>query len=450
MEFEKNDEFGPKRARGWSKVGTWAATVVLSALVGSGATAFVFVKELPANRTASPVSSTASSQGSASSSAVSTSNMSTSGDSIVQVVQKVKPAVMGVVNYGNVTNVFSQQSTLQETGVGSGVLFYKDSKYGYLVTNHHVVAGAAKVEVVTTKGVHIQAQVVGSDEFTDLAVVRIPVKQVANVTPIPFADSSQIQAGQQVIAIGNPMGLAFQDSVTSGIISATQRSMPVETENNQVLDYQDVIQTDAAINPGNSGGPLLNMQGQIVGINSSKIVSQDVQGMGFAIPSNEVQKIADELLRNGKVVHSELGIEGYDLSSVLAASPGTVANSPTDNGVYVYQVTSQAAKQAGLKQGDIIVGVDGHSVSNSADLRTYIFEKAPGQTVTLQIYRGNQKKTLTVKLEQYQQQPQQTQQSQPSQSLVPSPTVPSPGYSDPSQGGFGSTSPFSAFSDFSG
>ncbi|QQE77809.1 S1C family serine protease [Alicyclobacillus sp. SO9] len=402
MGFYSNKDNRPKlEGRGWSRVAGWTATVVLSALVGSGATLFTLTKEQPASTTGLLTTSSSSTP------VLQTANIKTS-DATVKVVQKVKPAVMGVVNYTKQTNYFSQQSQLKATGVGSGVLIFKNSKYGYLVTNHHVVAGAAKVEVVTSKGVHIKADVVGSDPFTDLAVVRIPVSKVSNVNPVPFANSTELQAGQPVVAIGNPMGLAFQDSVTSGVISATKRTMPVETESQSILDYQSVIQTDAAINPGNSGGPLLNMQGDIVGINSSKIVAQGFNNMGFAIPANEVKNIATQLMKNGKVVHSEMGIEGIPLSQVPQSM---LAQIPVNNGVYVYKVMSSKASSAGLKKGDVIVSIDGHKVSSTADLRTYIFEKKPGQTVTVQIYRGKTKKTLKITLEKYTQVPQQQSSS---------------------------------------
>ena len=369
----------------------WFAVVAVSAIVGSGATVAlmpVFNNSANSSPTSfatvnnTPVSSTVSNV--------------TVNDGIVSAVKKVKPAVMGVVNYSTVSNYFSQQSQLQATGVGTGVLFYKDSQYGYLVTNNHVVDGAAKVAVVQSSGKHINATVVGTDPFTDLAVLKIPVADVQNITPAQFANSNNIQAGEPAIAIGTPMGLDFADSVTAGIVSASSRIMPVQDpQTQQTLDYEAVIQTDASINPGNSGGPLLNINGDVIGINSSKIVAQGFQGMGFAIPSNEVQNIAEQIMKTGHAVHPALGIAGYSLSTLPQQ---WWPNVPVDYGVWVKDVTSSNTKAAGLKPQDVIVGIDNHVVHGMSDLRTYLFQKNPGQSVTLTVYRGSQKLTFTVKL----------------------------------------------------
>ncbi|MCF8567199.1 trypsin-like peptidase domain-containing protein [Alicyclobacillus tolerans] len=398
---------------GWA----WLATVVLSALVGSGATLVALpalenqgfnVPAIP-----SPVQDTSATSGPAS-----TVNVNVT-DGITQVVKKAAPAVMGVVNYAMTGNPFSQQQQLQEYGVGTGVLFYKNASNGYVVTNNHVVMGAAKVQVVLESGQHVTAQVVGTDPYTDLAVLKIPLKPVANVTPLTFANSDKIQAGEPAIAIGTPMGLDFAESVTSGIVSAPKRIMPVQLPNSQqTLDYQSVIQTDAAINPGNSGGPLLNITGQVMGINSSKIAAPNFQGMGFAIPANEVQNIAYQLVKTGHAVHPALGIEGYSMSSLPSQY---WPNVPVDYGVWVKTVTSSTAKAGGLKPQDVIVGIDGHTVKTMADLRTYLFQANPGQTVTLNVYRGSHRLTLKVKLGEMQTQNDSgaTQQQLPQSSSDP-------------------------------
>lgn len=375
-----------------SGVGRWIAVVVVSALVGSGSTAAL----LPRFMNSGAGGFTPSTVSSSTPVTSSVTNVSVN-DGIVQAVKKVKPAVMGVVNYSLQSNYFSQSSQLQPTGVGTGVLFYKDNNYGYFVTNNHVVDGAAKVAVVLTSGEHVNATVVGTDPFTDLAVLKVPIKYVSNITPVQFANSSDIQVGEPAIAIGTPMGLDFADSVTAGIVSAKARTMPVENPQNtsQVLDYQTVIQTDASINPGNSGGPLLNINGQVMGINSSKIVAQGFQGMGFAIPANEVQTIVGEIMKTGHAVHPALGITGYSLSSLPQQYWPSV---PVNYGVWVQSVTSASAKSAGLKAGDVIVAVDNHTIQGMSDLRTYLLQLQPGQTVTLKVYRGSQSLTLHVKL----------------------------------------------------
>ncbi|MCL6516067.1 trypsin-like peptidase domain-containing protein [Alicyclobacillus sp.] len=372
----------------------WASVVVLSALVGSGAT-------LAATRLLPPSvgalgASTASAPSVSGSVVPTVASVNVSSD-IEKVVKQVEPAVVGVVDYTQNQNPFfdtSDQS--QESGVGTGVLFYKDSQSGYIVTNNHVVAGADKIEVVLNSGKHVPATVVGTDPFTDLAVLRVPVSSVQNITPATFGNSDDLQAGEPAIAIGTPMGLDFADTVTSGIISAPKRVMPVQDEQTQeTLNYQTVIQTDAAINPGNSGGPLLNIAGQVIGINSSKIVAQGVEGMGFAIPSNEVVKIANQILKTGHANHPALGIEGYSLSSLPTVYQPDV---PVNYGVWVRAVTSAQAQQAGLKAQDVIVGIDGKTVQNIADLRTDLFTHQPGDQVTLTVYRGSERLTLKVTL----------------------------------------------------
>jgi serine protease Do len=371
----------------------WIGVSVLSALVGCGTTLAMF----PYLENHEVVSTTTGS----SNAGVTSTNMSAPvtnvnvsiNDAITQVVKKAIPSVVAVVNYQSAPDFFDQQSQLEETGVGTGILFAKDNNYGYVVTNNHVVEGAQKLELVLDSGKHVQADVVGTDPYTDLAVLRTPVNNVANLPTAVFGNSNDIQVGEPVVAIGTPMGLDFQDSVTAGIISAKQRVMPVEEpETQQVLDYETVVQTDAAINPGNSGGPLLNMEGQVIAINSSKIVDPTVQGMGFGIPSNTVRTIVQEIMQTGHATHPSLGIEGYDLSTL---PDNMIPDVPVTYGVYVQAVTSPNAQAAGLKPGDVIVALNGETVTGIADLRTDLFQLSPGQKVSLRVYRGQQELTLT-------------------------------------------------------
>lgn len=379
----------------------WLAVVVVSAVVGSGTT-FAMLPTLeqqgalPQSIQQSSSLQTSSTTGKGTVTPVSTAVNVNVNNGITKVFQKLKPAVMAVVNYGQVNNPFSQSSQVQPVGVGTGLLIKKDSQYGYIVTNNHVVEGSTKVQVVLASGKHVQANVVGTDPFTDLAVIKIPVSSVQSVQPAQFANSDNIQTGETAIAIGTPMGLDFRDSVTAGIVSAKSRLMPVEDpQSRQTLDYQAVIQTDAAINPGNSGGPLLNIEGQVMGINSSKIVAQNFNGMGFAIPANEVQTIADQIMKTGHATHPDIGISGYSLTSVPQAY---WPNVPVDYGVWIRSVTGTPAKQAGLQANDVIVGLDGKTIQNIADLRTYLFQHKPGDKVNLTIYRGDKKMNVTVTL----------------------------------------------------
>ncbi|WP_083486008.1 S1C family serine protease [Alicyclobacillus ferrooxydans] len=404
--YSQNDdtEFR-KPGKGRAKNGLkWIAVIAVSAIVGSGTT-FALIPALKATgalpATIAPASQQTSTSGSAGSSSVtpvSTQVNVTVNNGITQVFKKVEPDVMAVVNYGQTSSggYFSSgsSSSLQPVGVGTGVLFYKNSKYGYVVTNNHVVQGSSKLEAVLYTGKHVNATVVGTDPYTDLAVIKVPLSAVANITPATFANSNNIQTGETAIAIGTPMGLDFADSVTAGIVSAKSRIMPVEDpQSQQTLDYQAVIQTDASINPGNSGGPLLNIEGQVMGINSSKIVAQGFQGMGFAIPANEVQNIANQILQTGHATHPAIGIAGYSLSSLPQPY---WPNVPVDYGVWIQSVTSREAQKAGLQKNDVIVGLDGHTIQDMADLRTYLFQHKPGDVVTLVVYRGSQK--LSIKL----------------------------------------------------
>ncbi|MCL6444997.1 MAG: trypsin-like peptidase domain-containing protein [Alicyclobacillus sp.] len=403
--------FSPKK-RDLGQRATWPrwATTALAAVFGSGVTAAAFVLAIAPRLTTpdaavssnSAVQTASNNVGGAASidtsaiQGVASTSENSLATNVTKVFKAVEPSVVAVVNYANVSNYFTQQTQLQEYGVGSGVLFQKDANYAYIVTNNHVVEGAAKLEVVLYTGKHITAKLVGADPYTDLAVIKIPVAQVKNVTPAQFVNSDTIQVGQLAIAIGTPMGLDFAESVTSGIVSATQRLMPVEEpQTQQTLDYQNVIQTDAAINPGNSGGPLLDADGRVMGINSSKIDATGFEGMGFAIPSNEVRTVVQQIMSTGKVEHPALGISAYSLATL----PQQIwPNVPVDYGVYVAKVTSANAQAGGLKAGDVIVAVNGKTIQDEADLRTALFSLKPGTTVTLKVYRNSTALTLKVKL----------------------------------------------------
>jgi serine protease Do len=392
MGFYNTDSERAVKKRGpWN----WMGVIVLSALVGSGATfgvtSYMQSQGYSLGSTGSQMNGSV--QGVTSVSSKVNVNVN---DAITQIVKKTEPDVVAVVNYTSQSNFFNQQSQTQASDIGSGVYFDKDAEYAYVVTNNHVVEGGTKVEIVLQSGQHVQAEVVGTDPYTDLAVIKTPISNFKGVDPAVFGNSDSIQVGEPAIAIGTPMGLDFADSVTSGIVSGKERMMPVEEPTSQqTLAYQSVIQTDAAINPGNSGGPLLNIDGQVIGINSSKIAEQDVSGMGFAIPSNEVEVIASQIMKTGHAVHPALGIGGYSLSSVPQQYWPDV---PVDYGVYVDSVDSSDAKAAGLKQGDVIISLNGKAIQTIADLRTALFQTKPGQEVQLTLYRGGKKLNVKIKV----------------------------------------------------
>ena len=375
-------------------IARWVGVIVVSAVVGSASTMLVVPYLLQNNVIVSPSLSDANLQ--TTSYPVRPVTVQTS-DAIVQAVKKMIPSVVGVVNFQTVqssSGLGMPGSTLQEEGVGSGVIF---DPRGYIVTNYHVVQGASKVEVVLHSKKHVYATVVGYDPYTDLAVLKIPSSDIKPSDVAQFGNSSSLQPGEPAIAIGNPAGLDFADTVTAGVISATSRTMPViDDATGNVIGEETVLQTDAAINPGNSGGPLANIEGQVVGINSSKIVAKGFEGMGFAIPINEVKTIVNEIMTTGHALHPAIGIEAESLSAVPAQYQPNV---PVNYGVWVYKVTSTAAKQAGIEHGDVIVAIDGKKITGFSDLRTIMWNGyKPGQVVTVTVYRGQQKLNLQLTL----------------------------------------------------
>jgi len=268
----------------------------------------------------------------------------------------------------------------KERALGSGVILTKD---GYIVTNYHVVSGATKIIVKTHDGKKYKAKLIGKDPKTDLAVIKIEAK---NLKPIVIADSSKIEVGDIVLAIGNPFGLG--ETVTQGIISATNRNSI------GLNDYEDFIQTDAAINPGNSGGALVDIKGRLIGINSAIISrSGGNNGIGFAIPSNMVKFVVTSLVNTGKVTRGYLGVMISNIDPAKAKLYGI------DYGVLVNKVEkNSAAYKAGIKPGDIIVAVDGEKVNNVGELRNKIAFKGAGAKVRLKIFRNGNFTEITATL----------------------------------------------------
>jgi serine protease Do len=269
-------------------------------------------------------------------------------------------------------------------GVGTGMII---DKQGHILTNNHVVGGANKIVVTLSDSTQYDATVVGTDPKTDLGVIKIPAKETLPF--VTFADSDQVQVGQWVVAIGQPRNLA--QSVTQGIISAKHRTGITDPNS-----YQDFLQTDAAINPGNSGGPLLNLGGQVVGVNSA-ILSESggFEGIGFAIPSNMAVHITDQLIKNGKVVRGWMGVSVQDLTPDLAKSFGLQLT----KGALIADVTKDGpADKAGLKRGDVILACQGKEIADSAALRNAVANISPGQEATVTIWREKKKEELKVKI----------------------------------------------------
>lgn len=322
-----------------------------------------------------------------------------SSDTASSAYTKVANAVVSVINFKKSGTTFTESSE------GSGVVYKKANGSAFIVTNNHVIDGAAKIQIITNNSKTVVADLVGKDSLTDLAVLKVVDSD--DLSAASFGDSEKIAVGQKVLAIGSPLGSEYASSVTEGIISATKRLVSSEDTSNANYGGSTVIQTDAAINPGNSGGPLINLAGQIIGINSMKLSSSSsgtaVEGIGFAIPSDQVVNIVNKLVKYGKVTRPALGISMINLSQVPADEQKSTLKVPTDvsGGVVVYKVNDGSpADKAGLKKYDVIVGIDGKSVSTQADLREKLYTHKVGDKVKLTYYRGSEKKTVTIKLNQ--------------------------------------------------
>ena len=335
-------------------------------------------------------------------------------------VEKVREAVVSVINYqsnsssndlymqmfgGNLDNNTNNgsDSDLSIASEGSGVIYKKDGNSAYVVTNNHVVDGASQIEIMLSDGTKVVGELVGTDTYSDIAVVKIASDKVTTVAE--FANSDKITVGETAIAIGSPLGTDYANSVTQGIVSSLSRTVTMTNDDGETIST-NAIQTDAAINPGNSGGALINIEGQVIGINSSKISStsdsgsgNSVEGMGFAIPANDVVKIIDQLEANGKVIRPALGITMANLSD-LSTTTISRLNIPTSvtSGIVVASVQSGMPAEGVLKKYDVITAIDDKDVSSITDLQSVLYGHSTGDSIKVTFYRGTDKKTETIKL----------------------------------------------------
>ncbi|QCT04867.1 peptidase S1 and S6 chymotrypsin/Hap [Paenibacillus algicola] len=296
---------------------------------------------------------------------------------------------------------FAPEGGMEENSLGSGVIFKKIENKAYIVTNNHVVEGADRLEVVTVTGESKDAVLIGTDKVSDLAVLSIDSKGIGEVAEL--GDSSKLRLGETVFAIGNPLGLG--DSLTSGIISYTNRVIPVSLNQDGVYDWEaEVIQTDAAINEGNSGGALVDLNGRVIGINTMKIAESGVEGLGFAIPVNDVTEIVKEIMMTGKVARSYLGVYTVDLGNPyapLSKKDLEELKLPKDvqEGVVVLDVLGPAEK-AGLKLNDVITQFNGKPITTTLELRKFLYhETKVGDSLNVTLYREGKQQDLKVKLE---------------------------------------------------
>jgi len=328
---------------------------------------------------------------------------------ITEAVEQARGSVVTVMNMQRATNnpysLFGgsdgeyTEEDYTQAGTGSGAVYKVDGDTGYIFTNQHVIQGSDQIQVRFADGTTADAEVVGSDSWTDLAVLSVDAQHVNQVAE--FGDSSSLTLGEPAIAIGSPLGQ--QQSVTSGVVSGLNRSVPVDTNMDGQYDWEmSAIQTDAAINPGNSGGPLINIQGQVIGINTLKVSSSTVEGMGFAIPSNEAQNIIQQLENQGEIVRPMLGITMIDLSLLTNEQRTNFLNLPEDvqEGIVIVEVSNGTpASEAGLQPNDVITGFNGEEVTSGTQLRQLIYETEVGQEVEIEFYRDGEQQTVTTTMQ---------------------------------------------------
>lgn len=410
-ENQNNNSQMPKRRSGSGKIIATAAIVgVVGGLIGGGVSYYAADQM----NSASVNNSAAQTSVSSSSSKVSQKSAKTSG-TMTSAYNSVKGAVVSVINlkrqsssstdslynslFGDDEGSSSKKNGKLETySEGSGVVYMKSNGKGYIVTNNHVISGSDAVQVQLANGKTVSAKVVGKDSTTDLAVLSIDAKYVTQTAE--FGDSKSLQAGQTVIAVGSPLGSEYASTVTQGIVSAPART--IETSSGH---QQTVVQTDAAINPGNSGGALVNSVGQVIGINSMKLAQSSdgtsVEGMGFAIPSNEVVTIVNELVKKGKITRPQLGVRVVALNGIPEAYRSRLKiKSNLKNGIYVASINkNSSASRAGMKSGDVITAVDGKKVDDVASLHSILYSHKVGDTVNVTVNRNGRNVSLKVKLE---------------------------------------------------
>ena len=329
-------------------------------------------------------------------------------NSTTQAVDKVKDAVVSVITYSSNSqnSLLGSDETDTDTNAeqvyseGSGVIYKKAGDNAYLVTDTHVINGAKKVDIRLADGTKVPGEIVGSDTYSDIAVVKIAADKVTTVAE--FGDSSQLTVGETAIAIGSPLGSEYANTVTQGIVSSLNRNVSLKSEDGQAIST-NAIQTDTAINPGNSGGPLINIQGQVIGITSSKIASNggtSVEGLGFAIPANDVINIIKQLEKDGKVTRPALGIHMVNLSNLSTTDlqklklPGNITS-----GVAVRSVQKNMPANGHLQQYDVITKIDDKAISSTTELQSALYSHSIGDSMTVTYYRDGKEETTTIKLD---------------------------------------------------
>ena len=296
----------------------------------------------------------------------------TSEESINESIQKVYDSVVVVNNYRNG----------RLAGYGSGFVYKKDQDHGYIMTNNHVVEGATSIKITLSNGEDIEAKILGTDSYMDIATLQIESKDVLQVAEI--GDSTKSKIGDTIFTVGTPISPEYAGTVTKGIVSGEAREITVE--NNGTNYMMEAIQIDASINPGNSGGPLVNINGEVIGVNSVKLVEKSIEGMGFAIPIEVAMSQISKLEKGEKIERPLIGISTYDMTS-------------TGKGLLVGNVSSGSdSEEAGLEKGDTILTFDGVKVKSSAHLKFLLYKHNIGDTIKMTVLRNDKEKELTIKL----------------------------------------------------
>lgn len=310
---------------------------------------------------------------------------------ISTLIENVNNAVVGISRIADKGTTIFLQDGASNLGLGTGFIVSND---GYIVTNQHVSGEKNSTCYVTLEsGKTYKASVVWADVDLDLSIIKINVN---NLDYLTLGDSDKIKIAEQVYAIGNPIGFEFQRTVTSGIISGLNRTIKIE-EDGKTSYMEDLIQTDATINPGNSGGPLINKNGEVLGINSVKITS--AEGIGFAIPINIIKPIIEQLVSNGEYITPTLGMFAYDKDIVPYINQELTQNIKLDTGIYVANVIRNSpAERSGMKRGDILLEIDGIKLEKMSELRTYIYSKKVGEKVNIKYIRGNKEYQISITL----------------------------------------------------
>ena len=374
MSYFHDREYGSRRG-----VFFFIIMMIISAVIGG----FIFLQVAKSMGLLNGSPGTVQQQGEAPELNIPPAGDVTDKTAVVAIAEQVGPAVVGISNLDVYSDFFRGEQEVEQ-GTGSGVIF--DSA-GYIVTNNHVVAGAAKLMVSLADGRQIPAEIVGTDARTDLAVIKI---KADNLTVAKFGNSDDLRVGEIALAIGNPGGAEFARSVTQGIISGLNRLLVTE----EGLQFR-LIQTDAAINPGNSGGALVDIKGRVVGINSIKIARAGFEGMGFAIPSNTVQGIVSDLIKYKRVIRPALGVYMIrDVDKELAE----YNDLGVDYGVLVDPQSGGPAARAGVQRYDIIVEVNGQKIEDRFALQNEIFSQKVGDEISVVVVRQKEKINLTIEL----------------------------------------------------